>query len=59
LGTEPAHFAGDRRDVDRFLADLITYIDLNSQNTSLASYKTRIRLALSFMSGEVIRHWKV
>jgi hypothetical protein len=59
LGTEPAHFAGDRRDVDRFMADLITYIDLNSQNTSLTSYKTRIRLALSFMSGEVIRHWKV
>jgi hypothetical protein len=34
LGTEPAHFAGDRRDVDRFMADLITYINLNSQNAS-------------------------
>jgi hypothetical protein len=59
LGTEPTHFAGDRRDVDRFMADLVTYIDLNSQNASLASYKTKVHFALSFMSGEVIRHWKV
>ena len=59
LGGEPKHFEGNRRDVDRFLADLITYIDLNSQNPALASFKTRVRIALSFMSGETIRHWKM
>ena len=58
LGGEPKHFEGNRRDVDRFLADLITYIDLNSQNPVLASFKTRVKMALSFMSGETIRHWK-
>ena len=59
LGGEPKHFKGNRRDVDRFLADLITYIDLNSQNPALASFKTRVRIALSFMSGETVRHWKM
>ena len=59
LGGEPEHFKGNRQDVDRFLADLITYIDLNSQNPALASFKTRVRMALSFMSGETIRHWKM
>ena len=59
LGGEPEHFKGNRRDVDRFLANLITYINLNSQNPALASYKTRVRMALSFMLGEMIRHWKM
>ena len=59
LGGEPEHFKGNQRDVDRFLADLITYIDLNSQNPALASFKTRVRMALSFMSGETIRHWRM
>ena len=59
LGGELEHFKGNRRDVDRFLADLITYIDLNSQNPGLASFKTRVRMALSFMSGEMICHWKM
>ena len=59
LGGEPKHFEGNRQDVNRFLADLITYIDLNSQNPALASFKTRVRIALSFMSGETVRHWKM
>jgi hypothetical protein len=44
--------------VDRFLSDLQGYIDLNSLNQQLASFKTRIHLSLSFISGAQVRQWK-
>lgn len=34
-------------------------MNLNSQNPALASYNMRIWMALSFMSEETIRHWKM
>ena len=58
LGAEPRDFSGDRLDVDRFLSDLQGYISLNGTNPLLASYKTRIHLSLSFISGAQVRQWK-
>ena len=58
LGAEPRDFSGDRLDVDRFLSDLQGYISLNENNPLLASYKTRIHLSLSFISGVQVRQWK-
>jgi hypothetical protein len=58
LGGEPDHFKGDRRNVERFLSNLINYIDLNTLSSTLASFKTRIRLALSFVLGDQVLHWK-
>ena len=58
MGAEPQDFSGDRLDVDRFLSDLQGYISLNGNNPLLASYKTRIHLSLSFISGAQVRQWK-
>ena len=58
LGAEPRDFSGDRLDVDHFLSDLQGYMDLNSLNQQLASFKTRIHLSLSFISGAQVRQWK-
>jgi hypothetical protein len=58
LGAEPRDFSGDCLDVDRFLSDLQGYMDLNSLSQQLASFKTRIHLSLSFISGVQVRQWK-
>jgi hypothetical protein len=58
MGALPRIFEGDREDVERFLTDLITYIDLNELVPNLASYKFRVRMALSFIQGDVVREWK-
>ena len=44
--------------MDRFLSDLQGYMDLNALNPQLASFKTRIHLFLSFISGAQVRQWK-
>jgi hypothetical protein len=58
LGGEPDHFKGDHHNVEHFLSDLINYIDLNTLSPTLASFKTRVHLALSFISGDQVLHWK-
>ena len=58
MGALPRNFEGDCGDVERFLTDLITYVDLNEQVANLASFKFRIRLALSFIQGDTVQEWK-
>ena len=58
LGAKPCDFSGDHLDVDCFLSDLQEYMDLNSLNQQLASFKIRIHLSLSFISGAQVRQWK-
>ena len=45
-------------DVDRFLSELQGYIDLNGTNPLFASFKMRIHLSLSFISGAQVCQWK-
>jgi hypothetical protein len=52
MGALPCNFEGDRGDVERFLTDL------NERVPNLASFKFRIRLALSFIQGDTVQEWK-
>ena len=58
MGTPPASFNGTRSQAERFINDLVIYIDLNQNVLNFTSYHARVLFALTCLAGNEVKTWK-